>query len=78
MIDIINCKAQSSIIEVIYFCLDFAGKVHVPDLSLRITNGYTAYHGQFPWQVALFIDKSAFCGGSLISSQWILTAAHCV
>jgi secreted trypsin-like serine protease len=43
----------------------------------RITGGSTAARGQFPWQVALTIDNSWFCGGSLISSRWVLTAAHC-
>jgi len=43
----------------------------------RITNGQPARRGQFPWQVAVFIENTGFCGGSLISDTWILTAAHC-
>jgi secreted trypsin-like serine protease len=58
---------------------DFAGKVHVPldEEHIRITNGYAAERGQFPWQVGLVINSRSFCGGSLISNQWVLTAAHC-
>ncbi|XP_069700742.1 brachyurin-like [Periplaneta americana] len=56
---------------------EFAGKVHLSSGDLRITSGYTASRGQFPWQVALFVDNSFFCGGSVISEQWILTAGHC-
>ena len=38
--------------------------------------------GQYPWQVALVrrnkIGNSYFCGGTLISTGLVLTAAHCL
>ncbi|GAB0093216.1 Peptidase S1 domain-containing protein [Sergentomyia squamirostris] len=46
---------------------------------LKIIGGRTARRGQWPWQVAIFNRfKEAFCGGTLISPLWIITAAHCV
>jgi secreted trypsin-like serine protease len=64
----------------VFMCyVEFAGKIHVPldEHANRITGGYTAARGQFPWQVAIITDNWYFCGGSLISSQWVLTAARC-
>jgi len=57
----------------------YAGKVDEPldEKQQRITNGIPADPCQFPWQVALIIDNAYFCGGSLISKNWVLTAAHC-
>merc|ERR1719260_480936 len=43
----------------------------------RIVGGVEAVEHTWPWQVALFIDDAWFCGGSIISENYVLTAAHC-
>ncbi|XP_052894132.1 brachyurin-like [Anopheles moucheti] len=49
--------------------------------SHRVVNGQEATPGQFPYQIALiseFIITSGLCGGSVLTNNFILTAAHCV
>merc|ERR1712001_148242 len=48
-----------------------------PPSKDRIVGGFEAEENQWPWQVALFIDDAWFCGGSIISENYVLTAAHC-
>ncbi|XP_068231253.1 transmembrane protease serine 9-like [Palaemon carinicauda] len=44
----------------------------------RIVGGETTTMHEYPWQVGLTSASRPYCGGSIISNQWILTAAHCV
>ncbi|XP_069044069.1 serine protease 27-like [Lepisosteus oculatus] len=46
-----------------------------------IVGGQEAKEGAWPWQVYIQTqvnqNNATFCGGSLISKLWVLTAAHC-
>lgn len=44
----------------------------------RIVGGRPINIRQVPWQVALYDNGYFICGGSIISADWVLTAAHCV
>merc|ERR1712027_242517 len=45
----------------------------------RIVGGVETEANEYPWQVALVSSSGSrpFCGGTLISNQHVLTAAHC-
>ncbi|MEZ4679163.1 MAG: serine protease [Caldilineaceae bacterium] len=45
--------------------------------DLHIVGGNQANPGEWPWQV-MVRPGNYLCGGSLVSQEWILTAAHCV
>uniref|UniRef100_A0A8C6U3P5 trypsin n=1 Tax=Neogobius melanostomus TaxID=47308 RepID=A0A8C6U3P5_9GOBI len=57
------------------------GKKHKKRLTIargRIMGGMSALPGTHPWMVAIYIGKeSEFCAGTLISSCWVVSAAHC-
>ncbi|XP_048026963.1 putative serine protease 46 [Megalobrama amblycephala] len=50
----------------------------VSSLSTGIVGGENASAGNWPWHVSLHFFNYYICGGSLISHEWVLTAAHCV
>ncbi|KAJ7370922.1 Chymotrypsin-like elastase member 3B [Desmophyllum pertusum] len=45
----------------------------------RVIGGDDATPGAWPWQVGLHTNRGGFfCGGTLVTPEWVVTAAHCI
>ncbi|KAG5281171.1 hypothetical protein AALO_G00068190 [Alosa alosa] len=51
-------------------------------LMTRVVNGVDAIPNSWPWQISLQYQRNGqwghTCGGSLIATNWVMTAAHCI
>jgi len=59
-----------------------ANRLTATSIQYKIVGGQETKTNEYPWQVALVVEAEDgyldyFCGGSLISDQWVLTAANC-
>ncbi|XP_075905044.1 elastase-1-like isoform X2 [Nelusetta ayraudi] len=52
--------------------------VFLKDGPEDVVGGTEAKPNSWPWQVSLQAGRRHFCGGTLIQSNWVMTAAHCV
>ncbi|XP_069038517.1 transmembrane protease serine 13a isoform X2 [Lepisosteus oculatus] len=54
-------------------CIDCGNR----QAASRIVGGTEAKAGSWPWQVSLHFNGFPTCGGSLVSPDFVVTAAHC-
>lgn len=62
--------------------LDAESYDDVDRMSGKIVGGQNAHRASLPWQISLQLDFGNtfehWCGGSILSERWAVTAAHCV
>ncbi|XP_054999631.1 ovochymase-2 [Sorex araneus] len=81
MICLEKCKSAAQLLPKDYTCGWSLVQLQTwNDLPLfsRIVGGSQVERGSYPWQVSLKQNQKHICGGTIISPQWVITAAHCV
>jgi secreted trypsin-like serine protease len=86
-----NERMRALLAKQLHFPLKAAGtnlRPSAKDSAEKIVGGTKAAPGAYPFQVALlrvrrnqdgsFTPVAQFCGGTLVTSRWVLTAAHCL
>ncbi|CAK9821367.1 unnamed protein product [Anthophora retusa] len=53
-------------------------KCGLTNTQKRIVGGIETQVNQYPWMALMMFRGRFYCGGSVISSRYVLTAAHCV
>ncbi|XP_006873219.1 PREDICTED: enteropeptidase [Chrysochloris asiatica] len=48
------------------------------EVSPKIVGGNNAKEGAWPWIIALYYNGRLTCGATLVSNNWLVSAAHCV
>uniref|UniRef100_A0A3P9H466 trypsin n=1 Tax=Oryzias latipes TaxID=8090 RepID=A0A3P9H466_ORYLA len=61
--------------KLLLFLILFEGAVALQE-DEKIVGGFECQKNSVPYQVSLFTGYN-YCGGTLLSEQWVLSAAHC-
>jgi len=68
-----------SLVAVLALCIAAASGKSVSNKGHLIVGGEDAEAGEIPYQVSVRSPGgSHFCGGFIVGSKWVVTAAHCV
>lgn len=74
-------KLPHTLLAIALLCVS---NISTAQVTAKIIGGNVADSNAWPWMTGLIFKNRAssfqgqYCGGSLISKQWVLTAAHCV
>ncbi|XP_077198540.1 enteropeptidase isoform X2 [Paroedura picta] len=53
-------------------------RLAIQQSGTKIVGGTNAHEGTWPWVVSLHFNSRPICGASLVSNEWLVSAAHCV
>ncbi|XP_055055096.1 chymotrypsin-like elastase family member 2A [Misgurnus anguillicaudatus] len=58
------------------------GQPPIEPVNYLVVNGVEARPHSWPWQISLQVLENGslihYCGGSIIDTNWVMTAAHCI
>jgi len=81
--DLLRAALRASLLAVLatsaFACTLSSSSDTEREAAQDVIGGTEAIPGEFPWQAQLSVPGfSHWCGGSVLDTQWVLTAAHCV
>ncbi|NXM68982.1 ENTK Enteropeptidase, partial [Serilophus lunatus] len=72
------CYIPLTFFSLFFFILACGKHLVTQNNGTRIVGGSDARREAWPWIVSLHFNFQPVCGASLVSDEWLVTAAHCV